>query len=161
LKRVFRINASVIGGVLAILIAVVWFVAGFAAGRIFFCRRSRGDRLTRSSKTVNGSGQILSGTASQGTLTIRSHHAFRDDIDLGGEGPQFHEGRRGRAGSVRAARRGYQRRWRRRPAPSDGAKYAQVRRSVPRRNGQDLCPTFTQMIRSTTPPRQNNHPQVL
>jgi hypothetical protein len=30
------LNAGVIGGVLMILIAVVWFVAGFAAGRIIF-----------------------------------------------------------------------------------------------------------------------------
>jgi hypothetical protein len=30
------VNAGVIGGVLMILIAVAWFVAGFAAGRIFF-----------------------------------------------------------------------------------------------------------------------------
>jgi hypothetical protein len=30
------VNAGVIGGVLMILIAVVWFVVGFAAGRIFF-----------------------------------------------------------------------------------------------------------------------------
>jgi hypothetical protein len=30
------LNAGVIGGVLMMLIAVAWFVAGLAAGRIFF-----------------------------------------------------------------------------------------------------------------------------
>jgi hypothetical protein len=29
-------NAGVLGGLLMMVIAVVWFVAGFAAGRIFF-----------------------------------------------------------------------------------------------------------------------------